>query len=153
MNNKKFWTSIMIIYYAMVFGVVFFLGVASYLVSTMGAISPMDENMTNIMLTVSVSLGFAAYLGTKFYDKIQLKELEKLTELMDKLNWFKKSLLVQAGIMNAVSEFVIVLYLMTANYLMLTPLIITLGVMVFIRPDVYKAAELLHVKRDEILNA
>jgi len=153
MNNKKVWTSIMIIYYAVVFGAILFLGVASYLVSTMGALSPMDEDLTNIILTVSISLGFAAYLGTKFYDKIQLKELEKLTELMDKLNWFKKSLIVQVAIMNVVSEFVIVFYLMTGNYLMLTPLIITLGVMVFIRPDVHKAAELLHVKKDEILNA
>lgn len=143
----------MIIYYAMVFGVVLFLGFVSYWVSIMGAISPMDENLTNIMLTVSISLGFAAYLGTKFYDKIQLKELEQLTELVDKLNWFKKSLIVQAAIMNFVSELVIVFYLMTGNYLMLTPLIITLGVLVFIRPDVHKAAELLKVSSEEILNA
>ncbi len=145
------WKQITLLYYTLLGGVVGFLGVAAFLVSSNGAFSNYDETTTNILATVNILMAVGSYFAAKLYDKLMLKKLENISEPVAKLNWFKSSLFIQIALLCGGSDFAIVFYLLTGKMIMLTPLIITLGVAVLIRPDVFKASELLKMEREEIL--
>ncbi len=151
MENAGAWKMIQILYYILLGSVIIFLGFASFYVNRMGVLIKVDSGLNDILGTAAIILGLTAYLGAKLYDKMQLKKLPNITDNMEKINWFRTSLIVQIGIMEFASQTVILLYLLTGSYLTLTPLIITLGVMVFIRPEIYKASELLNIPKEKLL--
>jgi len=148
MNN--YWNALRIMYFGLLGGTVIYLGVVLAMYNSLELNFNLDQFTANILNTIGILLGFAAYFGVRKLDAIQLKKLDLNLPLDQKLHWFKNTLIMEMAVLEGASFIITTFFLITSSYLSITGLILTIPYMILLRPDIHKVAEILKVSKQEI---
>lgn len=147
---NTYWNALRIMYFGLLGGTLIYLGVVLAMSQSLDLNFNINEFTANILNTLGIVIGFGAYFGVRQIDAMQLKKLDQNWPIVEKLHWFKNTLIMEVAILEGASFIIITFFLITKSYLSITGLILTIPYMILLRPDIYKVSEVFKVSKDEI---
>jgi hypothetical protein len=127
-----------IIHFALLSGQIIFSGVVFFLHANNMFPVEFDE-LSNILLIVVPVFSIAAIAGSTVITKIRLKQVSEMNFLKEKLNHYIATLIVKYAIIEAVSVFASVCYLLTAHTVFLLYIFLLILYFIINRPTRQKA--------------
>lgn len=147
-SPKQFFKSVKIIHFAMMTGILFF-GIIAFILNYSCGQFIENKELENVLLLVVVVFLLAEVIGSNFIFKYQLKECYKQTALKDKLLCYRSALIVRIAMIEGVSFFVIIAYVLTGNFLFLVFLVLLLFIFLLFMPTLEKTRTDLKLNYDE----
>lgn len=144
------WKVIRILYFALLIGTLTYLIFAVLFTENVGLGIHLEEELLGILNSIALVFAFVAYFVVRFINKFQLKKLDLESSSQQKLNWYKTTFIMELMVLQFASATIITLFLISSSLLSLTPLLLTVGYMLILRPDIHRAANLLNLTVEEI---
>ncbi len=117
-TSKEYFNSLTIIHAALIAGQLMFIGVLVYLNRSESPTS-YSENHNDIFLILAPVLAILGILGGFFITKNRLESIDKRTELKDKLEHYRTTLIIKFALLEGPSLFSLVCFLLSGNYMFL----------------------------------
>ncbi|MEI6346593.1 MAG: hypothetical protein WCP69_01480 [Bacteroidota bacterium] len=148
-TSKEYFKGIKIIHLALAIGQAFFLLVAFGLVQT-GNYEIAFQDSSNIFNYLVVIFGLLGISSSFLIFKNRLNSCKEKTNLIDKMECYRSSLLIRYALLQAPSFFAIVFYLLTGTILYLAIPVIIIVIFILIRPTHQKAEIDLELNSTEV---
>lgn len=132
-NIKNQFSTIMIIYLAILIGLLFFFGFSYYLVENNIIESNQDSDGVFKILVPIIGI-ISMFLSFKLYNS-RVSNSEKYKELSEKLLQYRSIKIMQWAILEGASFLSLVAFLLTGNYFYVIVLLFLIGFIVFVRPS------------------
>lgn len=137
-TSKEYFNVLTILHTAFLVTQLMFAGVAFYL-NTSGQITS-DQNLTAVFQFVVPVVIVGAILASSVVFKAQLKSIKLKTELKEKMNDYRTSVIIKFALLEAPSMVALVCYLLTANFLFLGSAFLVIIFFLMNRPSPESAA-------------
>ena len=132
-NIKNQFSTIMIIYSAILIGLLFFFGFSYYLVENNIIKSNQDSDGVFRILVPIIGI-ISMFLSFKLYNS-RISNSEKYKELSEKLLQYRSIKIMQWAILEGASFLSLVAFLLTGNYFYVIVLLFLIGFIVLVRPS------------------
>ena len=132
-NIKNQFSTIMIIYSAILIGLLFFFGFSYYLVENNIIESNQDSDGVFRILIPIIGI-ISMFLSFKLYNS-RISNSEKYKELSEKLLQYRSIKIMQWAILEGASFLSLVAFLLTGNYFYVIVLLFLIGFIVLVRPS------------------
>jgi hypothetical protein len=132
-NIKNQFSTIMIIYSAILIGLLFFFGFSYYLVENNIIESNQDSDGVFRILVPIIGI-ISMFLSFKLYNS-RISNSEKYKELSEKLLQYRSIKIMQWAILEGASFLSLVAFLLTGNYFYVIVLLFLIGFIVLVRPS------------------
>ena len=132
-NIKNQFSTIMIIYSAILIGLLFFGGFSYYLVENNIIESNQDSDGVFRILIPIIGI-ISMFLSFKLYNS-RISNSEKYKELSEKLLQYRSIKIMQWAILEGASFLSLVAFLLTGNYFYVIVLLFLIGFIVLVRPS------------------
>lgn len=134
LNIREYFKSLTTIYYALMAGQIFFLGITLYLYfSTSGLIKDGSLDMAFIIATLVFT--FLGIFGSNFVFKLKLNSVRIKEDFMSKLAEYRSALIIRWALIEGPCFFAIVTFMLTGNLILFGMAVLILLNFVTVRPS------------------
>jgi hypothetical protein len=131
---SEYFRQVSIVHYLLLGGALIFILVSVFLVS-INFIDPLDEDVQMLAMAASIVLLFAGMIVVFLLSKRKLNDLNNnALSVYEKLLHYRSVLIFRAAITEMIAFGVTLIFLLTANHIVLGVAVICFAVLVFIRP-------------------
>ena len=141
--------TIQIIHFAMITGMVMFLGVIGFLHSSGSFDGASDDSLNQVLFMVSAAALITLIPISYLIYRNRLKAIPKSIGLEEKLEAYKTTNILQFALLDAAAMVSLVTFLLTEEKMMIIPIGIILGIFFLNRPSVSKTVQELELSSDE----
>jgi len=132
-TSREYFRSLVIIYYALIAGQLFFCLIAFFLHQT-GNLDLGAKELTDIFIFIVPLFVIGGFFGSKIVFKNRLKAAKDQTNLFAKMTDYRGALVVRYALLEGPSFFAIIVYLLTGNLLFLGMSLLIIAYFFIIRP-------------------
>lgn len=117
-TSRDYFRSLLIVYYALIAGQVFFALVSFYL-QKMGMMDAGIKELRDIFLIIIPLFVVGGFLGSRVMFKTRLNAIKSQDNLISKMTAYRGALIIKYALLEGPSFFAIVVFLLTGDYLFL----------------------------------
>jgi hypothetical protein len=148
MNVKQYFTSLNVLFLALLGGQIIFAALAFYLVSS-GSFATGKQDLTMVYLVAAIFAVMGGVAGSIIMTNKQLSAIRPLPGLKEKLEKYQAALVVKYALLEGPAFFSIVCYLLTGYYLFLVLVAVVIAVFIDNRPSEAKVIRDLELEGKE----
>jgi len=146
-TSKQYFRGLKIIHFALIMGLVAFVGVGSFLVSTSSA----SKSSTDVELfsVIAPILAVIAFFTSFYLFKFYLKKAKELKTIKEKTTAYSTALIISLALLEAPGLFAVVITLMTSNLMFLIITAVMVAYMLTFHPSQERFIRDLELNREE----